>query len=230
MQTTEITILAKYANGTAAANASVYASVVGDEGYYSPSSVISMNNETGNNGTATLIVPDVPLQVTVWSWVPVNLPQSQVTTEVTVAGQPVNVTAYWQPDYIGVAGFAFLVPPFQQTSITLEAQQQNFWAYPQGVASSSTAVAIPGVESSGSSGTVANSPAAVPASVLAQQEGGASSQVSQSRSVVLPESVVTLITTESVTGSTTNNLLIESGVLVAVVISIAAAVLALRKK
>ena len=227
VQTSDLTIVAKYANGTAAANSSVYASVVGDDGYYFPGVAISMSNETGNDGTATLTVPDVPLEVTVWNWLPVNLPQTQVTTEVTVAGQPVNVTAYWQPSYIGVAGSAFLIPPFQNTSVTLEAQQQNFWAYPQGVASTSSNVAVPGVEAAGSSGTVANSPEAVPANVLAQQEG----EQSQSQIVTQPPSVVTLTTTQSVASApVSSNLLIESGILVAVAISIIAAVLALRKK
>ena len=229
----QVTILAKYTNGTAAAGASVYASVIGDDDWYYPSSTLTMSNQTGSDGSATLTVPNVPLDVTVWSWIPVNLPQSQITTQVTVAGQPVNVTAYWQPTYIGVAGSALLFPPFHETSITLKAQQQNFWAYPQGVVSTPSGVAVPGIESSGSAGTVANSPTAIPASVQAQEAGVPSSSPSNATPVSTPASAITLTstTTLSPVGSTSsNNLLFESGILVAVIIAVAAVVLSLRKK
>ncbi len=233
IQSSQVTIVAKYANGTAADGASVYASVIGDDDWYYPTSTLSMNNQTGTDGSATLTVPDVPLDVTVWSWVQVNLPQSQITTQVTVAGQPVNVTAYWQPTYIGVAGSAMLFPPFQQTSITLKAQQQNFWAYPLGVVSTPSGVAVPGVESAGSAGTAANSPTAVPASVQAQEAGAPSSSPSGVTPVSTPPSIVTVTSTSTASpaGSTTSNdLLFESGILVAVIIAVAAVVLSLRKK
>jgi hypothetical protein len=233
MPSSQVTIVAKYTNGTAADGASVYASVIGDDDWYYPASTLAMNNQTGPDGSATLTVPDVPLDVTVWSWVQVNLPQSQITTQVTVAGQPVNVTAYWQPTYIGVAGSVMLFPPFQQTSITLKAQQQNFWAYPQGVVSTPSGVAVPGVESAGSAGTAANSPTAIPASVQAQEAGAPSSSPSNATPVSTPPSTVTVTSTStaSPTGSTTSNdVLFESGILVAVIIAVAAAVLSLRKK
>ena len=233
-QSSQITISAKYVNGTAASGASVYASVVGDNYWYYQGSTLSMNNQTGNDGTATLTVPNVPLEITVWSWLPVNLPQNQVTTQVTIAGQPVNVTAYWQPTYIGVAGSALVIPPFQNTAITLKAQQQNFWAYPQGVLSTPSSAPIPGVQSAGSAGTAANSPAAIPASVLAQEQGAPSSTPASTPVSSSPPSVVTLTTTTtaSPTASSTSatNLLLESGILVALIIAVAAVVLSLRRK
>lgn len=234
--TSEVTILAKFANGSAASGASVYASVLGSDGWYYPGSSLAMSNQTGSDGTATLEVPEVPLEVTLWDWLPVNLPHSQITTQVTVAGEPVNVTAYWQPSYIGLAGSALLTPPFQQTSITLQPQQQNFWAYPQGVESTPSTAVVPGVQGAGSSGTSANSPIAVPASVYAQEEGGSASQGSSSQpsEISIPASVVTVTTTQSASAATSlassNGLLIEAGVLAAVVVSLAAVAVALRRK
>jgi len=235
--TSQITIQAKYVNGTAAQGATVYASPLGAGYWYYPGSTLMMYNQTGNDGMATLTVPNVPLDVTVWSWLPVNLPQSQVTTQVTVAGEPVNVTVYWQPTYLGLAGSALLIPPFQQqTSITLRAQQQNYWAYPQGVASSASSVAVPGVQGAGSQGTIANTPSAIPAGVAAQEQGKAASSGTP-QSQVSPPSVVTVTATQPAvtttvpqSSSSSNGLVLEAGILVAVIISIAAAILALRKK
>src|SRR5271165_7030974 len=61
MSGTKVTIVAKYANGTAAAGTSVYASVVGGYYWYDGSNNLVMSNQTGSNGVATLIVPSVPL-------------------------------------------------------------------------------------------------------------------------------------------------------------------------
>lgn len=236
VSTSQVRVTIKFANGTVASGASVYASVLGMDGWYYPGSLLSMSNQTGLDGTATLQAPNVPLEVTAWDWVPVDLPQSQITTQVTVAGEPVNVTAYWEPSYVGLAGSALLVPPFQETGITLQPQQQNFWAYPQGVESTPSTAVVPGVQGAGSSGTSANSPTAFPASVYAQEEGGSSSQGSASEpsGVTTPISVLTVIATQSPSSITTspnsNGLLIEVGVLVAVVVSLAAVAVALRKK
>jgi hypothetical protein len=230
IKTSDVTISAKFANGTSAVGASIYASILGGDYWYYPGSVLSMSNQTGNDGTATLVVPEVPLEVTAWDWVPVNLPQNQTTTTVTVAGQPVNVTVNWEPTYIGLAGSALLVPPFQQTTITLMAQQQNFWAYPQGVASTPITQAVPGVESSGSGGTVANAPSAVPASVLNQEEGTTQTQQPSTPIVQSPNTVTLTTTATTMAPTSQSDTLIEGGIVAAVVISIAAAALALRKK
>ena len=234
--TSNITIAVDFANGTAASGASVYASVLGAEGWYYPGFSLTLSNQTGSDGTATLQVPDVPLQVTAWDWVSVNLPQSQITTQVTVGGEPVNVTASWQPQYVGLAASALLIPPFQQTNMTLQPQQQNFWEFPLGVASSPSNAAIPGVQSGGSSGTSANSPTAVPASVYAQEEGGSPSQdaTSQPSGVSSPPTVVTVTTTQSATKAalspSSSELVFEGGVVAAIVVSLAAVAVALRRK
>jgi len=235
MSTTKVTVVAKYSNGTAAAGTSVYASIVGGYYWYDTSNNLVLSNQTGNDGVATLIVPSVPLEITAWNWLPVNLPQSQTTTQVTIGGEPVNVTVYWQPTYIGLAGSALLIPPSQQAEITLKAQPQNFWAFPQGVASSQTVAPVPGSASSAPS-AVANGPGAVPASVEQNsQQRGAQSQVSTqtvpSQIPPLPASTVTFSTTTTANvQSSTSSLLVEGGIAAAIVISIAAAVLALRRK
>ena len=233
ISTTKVTIVAKYSNGTAAADTSVYASIIGGYYWYNTPNNLVMSNQTGNDGISTLIVPSVPLEINAWNWVPVNLPQSETTTQVTIGGEPVNVTVYWQPTYVGLAGSALLIPPSQQAVITLKAQQQSYWAFPQGVASSQTVA--PGSQS-GSPSTVANGPGAVPA-IVAQnspQVGApseASTQTIPTQIPSLPASTVTLTTTASVTAqSSTNSQLIEGGIVAAIVISIAAAVLALRRK
>ena len=238
VKTSQITVRINFENGSAASGASVYASPLGESDWYLPGSTISMSNQTGSDGTAILVVPDVPIQITAWDWVPVNLPVNQTTTTVTVAGQPVNVTVNWQPTYVGLAGSALLVPPFQPVSITLKAQQQNFWAYPQGVASAETSLATPGVATPGSSGTIANSPSAVPASVLSQEEGGSQEPVQQQlTSAASPPVTVTMTAMQSATSSSpgspyysANGLLIDAGVIVAIMVSVAAALVAMRRK
>ena len=235
IQSSQISLEVKFANGTAASGASVYASVLGEDNWYYAGSQVMMSNNTGSDGSVALTVPDAPLQVTAWTWVPVNLPQSQTTTEVTIAGQPVNVTVYWQPTYVGLAGSAFMTPPFQHESITLQAQPQNYWAYPQGVSYAQTTLATPGVASSApSSGTIANSPASVPANVEKQQQAGSSQGVpTQTIPQVPPTTVISTVTQSASTvtaSSASSTLLIEGGILAAVIISIAAASIALRRK
>ena len=162
MSSETITIKANFANGTAAAGTYVDASIVGGGYWYSPNSM--MSGQTGNDGTVTLQVPAVPLQITAWNWVRVDLPTKQTITQVNVGGEPVNVTVYWQPTYVGLAGGVLLIPPTTSATITLKAQQPTYWYYPSGVASG---VATPGVASGSaqSSGAVANGPGAVPSSV-----------------------------------------------------------------
>jgi hypothetical protein len=236
MSTATITIKANFANGTAAVGTYVDATIVGGGYWYSPNSM--MSGQTGNDGTVTLQVPAVPLQITAWNWVRVNLPTNQTTTQVNVGGEPVNVTVYWQPTYVGLAGGALLIPPTTSTTITLKAQQPTYWYYPSGVASG---VATPGVASGAaqSSGAVANGPGAVPSSVAGSspQFGSATAQ---NPSVVtqispLPASTVTNVvtTTASTTvtsTSSTSNLALEGGVVAALIIAAAGIALAVRKK
>lgn len=233
IQSSNITVSAVFVNGTVASGASVYAYILGGDYWYYPGSILSMNNQTGSAGTTTLTVPDVPFEVTAWSWVPVNLPQSEITTEVTVGGQPVNVTADWQPTYIGLAGSALVMPPFHNTTTTLRAQQPDYWAVPQGVASTGSNVIEPGIESGALAGAVSNSPSAIPASVMAQEQQGstASGAPSTLQGTTSPPGVATVTTTgQAPQSSAPNDLLVEAAIFVALLISAAAVVLSLRKK
>ncbi|MGD0637973.1 MAG: hypothetical protein ABSA72_08040, partial [Nitrososphaerales archaeon] len=110
--TTTLTLRVTFANGTAAAGAYLYASVLGGD-YYSANGLnaLNMSGQVGASGTARLVVPAVPVEITAWDWVPVNLPSSPGSTTVTVGGQKVNVTVTWQPAYVGFAGSLLVVPP-----------------------------------------------------------------------------------------------------------------------
>jgi hypothetical protein len=170
--TTAIKVHVSYANGTAASGAILYASVLGGQGYGVESSGSASNvpGQIGNNGTATLIVPVAPVEVTAWSWVPVNVPVNGSTMQVTIGGQAVNVSVNWQPAYVGLAGSLLIIPPQTGGNITLQLQQPTYWVTPYGV-QTPTAGASTGLAA------VANSPDSVPASV-SSAEGTASASVS----------------------------------------------------
>ncbi len=237
--TAKITIKASFANGTVAAGTYVDASIVGGGYWYSPDTTIMMSGQTGSDGSVTLQVPAVPIEITAWNWVKVDLPTNQTTTQVNVGGTPVNVTVYWQPTYVGLAGSALLIPPTTSATITLKAQQPNYWYYPAGVASG---VATPGVangaaQSSGAG--AANSPGGIPSSVAGSSPQFASATV-QNPSVVtqispLPASTVTTVltttaTTTAASAGSTFNLALEGGVVAALIIASAGVALAVRRK
>jgi hypothetical protein len=160
--TTILTIKVVYANGTAAEGASVSASVVGSWYYWGYESNAVMWNTTQADGMATLVTPQAPVQVDAWSWIPVNMPKDQTTVQVIVAGEEVNVTVYWQPTYVGLAGSTLIVPPQTSASITLHVQQPNYWVMPYGVQTTSTI---------GGEATASSSPSSIPATVYQQQQG-----------------------------------------------------------
>jgi len=160
--TTTLTIEVVYANGTAAEGATVSASVVGSWYYwgYEPNAV--MWNTTQADGTATLVTPQAPVQIDAWNWIPVNLPNNLTTVPVIVAGEEVNVTVYWQPTYVGLAGSALIVPPQTSAPITLHVQQPNYWVMPYGAQAAPT---------TGGEATASSSSSSIPATVYQQQQG-----------------------------------------------------------
>jgi hypothetical protein len=238
MNTTKITVTAKFLNGTAAAGTYVDASIVGGGYWYSPDNSITMSGQTGSDGVVTLQVPAVPLELTAWNWISVNLPTSQTTTQVTIGGSPVNVTVYWQPTYVGLAGSSLIIPPTTTATITMKAQQPNYWYYPSGVTGAASSLP-PSAQSAGgqSSGTVANGPGAVPANVAGSSPQFGSGQI-QSPPVTtqispLPASTVTSVVTTTATAapsSASTSVAIEGGVVAAIVIAAAGVALALRRK
>lgn len=171
LPTAPVTVKVAYVNGTAAADASVYASVVGEWYYWwGANSSIVMGAQTDNNGIAHLILPDAPAVVTAWKWVPLLVGSNGSTIQTTIGGQKVNVTVYWQPTYIGLSGSGLLLPPQNSIGITLRYQQPDYWVLPASVASQ-------GAYAGGASaGTVANQPSGVPSLASAGSSAQGSSQ------------------------------------------------------
>jgi len=160
--TTTLTIKVAYANGTVADGATVSASVVGSSYYwgYEPNAV--MWNTTQAAGVATLVAPQAPVQIDAWDWVPVNLPSNLTMVPVIVGGEKVNVTIYWEPTYVGLAGSALIIPPQTSASITLHVQQPSYWVMPYGVE------LTPATEGET---TASSSASSIPATVYEQQQG-----------------------------------------------------------
>lgn len=124
-QITPLTIHVSYANGTAASGVSVSGSVIGDTyGWEYGSNAVSLSNTTDAQGTAILMAPSAPILVSATNSVPIVLPQNETTTQVTVAGVTVNVTATWEPQYVNFAGQALVVPPQSGASIVLQYQPE----------------------------------------------------------------------------------------------------------
>lgn len=124
-----VSVRVTYLNGTAAAGASVSGSVVGQWSYWwGGDSRTVMWNQTDSNGIATLVLPSAPAVVSAWNWVPIDLPQGEKTVTVTVGGQPVNVTVYWEPTYVGLGASSLLLPPASSVTLTLQYQQPQYWA------------------------------------------------------------------------------------------------------
>ena len=231
--TTTLTLRVTYANGTAATGAYLYASVLGGD-YYSGYGVspLTMSGQVGTSGTATLVVPAVPVEITAWNWVPVNLPTSPGSTVVIVGGEKVNVTVTWQPAYVGFAGSLLIVPPQTTGSIVLQLQQQNYWATPQGVSSTGALKSGVAAATSGSgSGAVSNSPNLVPASLTSQQSTGQSStQTIVQTSTVLMQASTVQVSSPSGTSGANNYSTILFTVVGALALGIASASLIIVRR
>lgn len=129
LATYDVTAHVSYANGTAASGAYVQASIVGSY-YYLPTANWVMWGQTGSDGSFTLKVPSLPVEVYAYSSVFVNLPKSLTTYTTTMGGEMVNVTIYWQPTYVYLEGFALVLPPKATANITLHVQQPRYYVTP----------------------------------------------------------------------------------------------------
>jgi hypothetical protein len=98
--------------------------------YYAPNSV--SGGQAGANGNFTLVMPDAPVEVNAYLSVPVQLPTSVTTVQVTVGGQKVNVTVNYQPYYVSLSGQALILPPQKGADITLKVQQYPYPIYYNG--------------------------------------------------------------------------------------------------
>jgi hypothetical protein len=170
----KITIQAKYVNGTLVSGAEVDASIVGLM-YWWPfptpyaSSSITLWNQTDSSGTATLTVPSVPVIVTAWKSVYVNLPTNETTVVRNIGGENVNVTVFWEPMYVGLSGQTLIIPPSTSGEITLHVEQMPYYWYGGVVPLMGTAT-VQGAPGVYSTATVANSQGMIPASAYNQQQ------------------------------------------------------------
>lgn len=166
--TNPLAVTVQYPNGTAAAGASVSASVIGSSYYWGYEPNVVTWATTGTNGVANLIVPTAPLQINAWIWIPSNETGISTPPNVGAPGQAVNGVIIAYPIYTGLAGSAIVLPTQTSATITLLAQQPNYWATPYiGAATPSGTTATP--NSSGASS--APGPGSVPSSVYTQQQG-----------------------------------------------------------
>lgn len=179
LPTSRVTIKVAYTNGTAAAGASVSASIVGQWYYWwGQDSLVSMSNTTASDGKATLVIPRAPAVITGWSWVKFDLPNNATEGVEKVGGESVNVTIPWinatapsESTYVGLSGTTLLLPPATTANLTLNYQQPDYWVIPMGVQSASSPV------STTANGTIASEPTGVPAeSALGASQGSDSSQ------------------------------------------------------
>ena len=171
LPTTPVTVKVSYVNGTTAADASVYASIVGEWYFWwGPNSSVTMGGQTDSNGIAHLILPVAPAVITAWKWIPITAGSNGSTIQTTVGGQKVNVTVYWEPTYVGLSGSGLLLPPQNSISITLRYQQPDYWVLPANVDSRSASFG------GTASGTIANKPSGVPSLASTNSAAQGSSQ------------------------------------------------------
>jgi len=123
---TDFPVHVQFENGTAAVGASVSGYVVGSNYMYSQDWVTY--GQTGASGDFTLVLPDARIQVSVSMSIPIELPKNISTIPIEVGGQKVNVTVYWQPNYVYLSGQALILPPESSAQITLKVQQS--YPYP----------------------------------------------------------------------------------------------------
>lgn len=164
--TNTLTIQVLYANGTAAANASVSASTIGSSYYWGYEPNVVTWTTTNANGYATLVTPTAPEQINAWSWLPLDLTGVSVPPAI-VAGEPINTSGPMIPAYLGLAGSTLIIPPQTTATITLYTQPQNYWVTPY----AATATPQTGSTTSAQSSSSSAGPGAIPASVYAQQQG-----------------------------------------------------------
>jgi hypothetical protein len=149
---TRISIQVNFPNGTAAKGAAVSAQALGS--YYYWGSNFNMWNQTNSSGVAVLTVPNVPVEVNSYDWVYVNIPSSVTTIQTTVAGQPINVTVYYEPMYVPFSGSTLIIPPQTSGQITLKYTPYQNYCYPVEYGASASAANAPaqGKASTSSSG------------------------------------------------------------------------------
>jgi hypothetical protein len=179
--TSTLSIMVSYPNGTAASGVYVSASVLGDNyGWAYGSNGISMSDSTNSQGTVTLVTPRAPVLVSASTSIPIVLPFNQTTVQVTIAGEKVNVTANWEPNYVSFSGQALIVPPQTSASIVLQYQPQSVGPILYATGQTSTGAATGNSGSSGAPSQTTSEQQATPVTQLPPATQAASTQSSGS--------------------------------------------------
>ena len=224
--TSNVTITASYLNGTAASGASVSAYIVGEWYWWGNSNNrLVLWGQTDKTGKVDLIVPSVPVEVSAWAWLPVNLPSHQTTVQTTVGGEKVNVTVYWQPTYVGLAGSALIMPPKTGASITLHAQQPNYWATPYGVQTMGAVGAT-----SKTMGTIASAEGGIPAQQYSQYQYGPAAQTGVPQQYTPPVLTIPSSPSGSTDTAQSTSTLLSGATVAAVAIASISVVIAVRAR
>ncbi len=223
--TSKVRVHVSYVNGSNAGGVYVQGSIVGAMYYYygyEKPNLLVMWNQTGPDGTATLVVPDVPVEISAWTYIAVDLPKNLTTVQTNIGGEKINVTIYWQPMYVWLAGTDLIMPSDTTSNIVLHAQQSNYWIMPYAV--NSATAPNPGIAYS-------QAPSQ-PAAIGIGNKIGAPIQQQQ----IPARSTSTTVTTTIVTQTTSQNApvatdyLIATAIIVALALSIAAIFLGSRRK
>src|SRR2546422_1162420 len=224
--TSNVTITTSYLNGTAASGASVSAYIVGEWYWWGNSNNrLVLWGQTDKTGKVDLVVPSVPVEVSAWAWLPVNLPSHQTTVQTTVGGEKVNVTVYWQPTYVGLAGSALIMPPKTGASITLHAQQPNYWATPYGVQTMGAVGAT-----SKTMGTIASAEGGIPAQQYSQYQYGPAAQTGVPQQYTPPVLTIPSSPSGSTDTAQSTSTLLAGATVAAVAIASISVVIAVRAR
>jgi len=153
--TSDVSVAVSYENGTAVSGAYVSTTAVGENFYWNSNST-TMSAQTGHDGVAHLVVPQIPLTVSASKSVQINLPKEQSTIQVNVGGQLVNVTVFYSPSFVYLSASGLLIPP--QASLSLVLAVQSSQVYPPGPIYATTATATPGVVAGSASSAGSTAP------------------------------------------------------------------------
>jgi hypothetical protein len=186
--TNTLTVQVLFANGTAAAGASVSASTIGSSYYWGYESNVVTWTTTGPDGYATLITPIAPEQINAWYWQPIS-PTSNPPSQTIIGGTSGSASGPMIPAYLGLAGSTLIVPPQTTATITMTTQQQNYWVTPYAAtATPGTSSGTSSVPSAPSASSSAAGPGAIPASVYDQQQGNPALSATQPPASIAPSS------------------------------------------
>lgn len=192
---TKIQVSVTYVNGTGVPGALVEASVIGGNYYDGLNSNTVLSNQTVSGDSTTLVVPNLPILLQGYLSLPINIPETTTTTTTTIGGQPVNITMFWEPNYVELTGSALIIPPQTSAHMTLQVEQSDYVVEPEasnGLASTTAS----GVSSSAPSQTGSNSttPTQIPSFAAEAKQGGVTVSTSSSSTSMISPLFAALIT------------------------------------